>query len=134
METECNRALVLVVDDDLLSARILARLLREDGFDVELVGDGATAIGRLARRPMPDVLITDLRMPYVDGLAVAEYARSRTPGLPIFVLTGYPNALAPLDDLAPPPTVFPKPVDYPGLISSLRGAVCERTEPRGAVR
>jgi len=114
-------ALILVVDDDVRTARLLARMLREDGFEVELAVDGAAAIGRLARSPMPDVLVTDLRMPHADGAAVASYARSRRPGLPVLVVTGYPE-LAPHegDGLDPPPTVLSKPLDYARLGDELR--------------
>src|SRR5262245_11232922 len=72
-----NPALVLVAEDDVRTGRVLARMLEDDGFDVELANDGAAAIGRLAREPVPDVLVTDLRMPHADGNAVARYARSR---------------------------------------------------------
>jgi two-component system response regulator MprA len=113
------RPRVLLVDDDTRTARLLAHMLREDGFDVELAWDGAAAIGRLARAPMPDVLITDLRMPHVGGVAVTQYARSRSPRLPILILTGYPNMLEP-SDLVPQPVVFTKPIDYERLAAELR--------------
>jgi two-component system response regulator MprA len=114
-------ALILVVDDDVRTARLLARMLREDGFNVELAVDGAAAIGRLSRSPMPDVLVTDLRMPHADGSAVASYARSRRPGLPVLVVTGYPE-LAPQegDGLDPAPLVLSKPLDYARLSEELR--------------
>ena len=114
-------ALILVVDDDARTARLLARMLREDGFDVDLALDGAAAIGRLARSPMPDVLVTDLRLPYADGVAVASYARSRQPRLPVLVVTGYPNLVAREGDvLDPAPTVLSKPLDYTALGDELR--------------
>ena len=118
-------ALILVVDDDLRTARILARMLVEDGFDVELAGDGAAAINRLARSPMPDVLITDLQMPYADGFAVASYARSRRPRLPVIIVTAYPDlASRSGDPLAPAPTVLSKPLDYARLKDELRQLTC----------
>jgi DNA-binding NtrC family response regulator len=115
-------ALILVVDDDVRTARLLVRMLRDDGFEVELATDGATAIGRLGRQPMPDVLVTDLRMPHADGMAVARYARSRRPNLPVFVVTGYPHLVAPGGSLSiePPPVVHAKPIDYARLSSDLR--------------
>src|SRR3954470_20317652 len=100
---------------------MLARMLREDGFDVELAADGASAIGRLARSPLPDVLVTDLRMPHADGAAVASYARSRRPGLPVLLVTGYPE-FAPRggDGVGPALTVLSKPLDYARLGEELR--------------
>jgi two-component system response regulator MprA len=112
--------LILLVDDDVRSTRILARMLREDGFDVELAIDGAAAIGRIARSPLPDVLVTDLRMPHADGMAVVRYARSRRADLPVLIVTGYPNLVPPGDALDPAPTVLSKPLDYARLHEELR--------------
>ncbi len=115
---------VLVVDDDVRTARLLARLLSEDGFEVELATDGAAAIARLSRSPLPDVLVTDLRMPHADGVAVARYARSRNPRIPIFIVTGYPELLTRLDDLLESGTrIFPKPLAYPELTAAMRGSL-----------
>lgn len=113
---------VLVVDDDVRTARLLARLLVEDGFEVELATDGAAAIARLSRSPLPDALVTDLRMPHADGIAVARYARSRKPRIPIFIVTGYPELLTRLDDLIDCDTrVFPKPLAYLEFTAAMRG-------------
>lgn len=113
---------VLVVDDDVRTARLLARLLGEDGFEVELATDGAAAIARLSRSPLPDALVTDLRMPHADGVAVARYARSRAPQIPIFIVTGYPELLTRLDDLIAT-RIFPKPLAYPELTAAMRGSL-----------
>jgi CheY-like chemotaxis protein len=108
--------LILLVDDDTRSARRLARLLREDGYAVEVAGDGALAVGRLSRRPLPRVLITELQLHHVDGTAVARYARAESPTISVIYLTGYPH-------FVPPPStgsgvgsiVFTKPLDYDAL-------------------
>lgn len=114
-------ALILVVDDDVRTARLLVRMLREDGFCVELAFDGAAAIGRLTRSPIPDVLVTDLKLPYADGVAVVRYARSLRSDLPVLVITGYPE-LVPRDPdaLDPAPTVLSKPLDYDVLHEELQ--------------
>jgi two-component system response regulator MprA len=121
---ERPRPRILLVDDDTRTARLLAHMLREDGFDVELAWDGATAIGRLTRLPLPDVLVTDLHMPHVDGVAVTQYARSRQPKIPVFIVTGHPNLAAKLDPgLDPAPVVLTKPLDYARLTEELRRAM-----------
>jgi CheY-like chemotaxis protein len=107
------RRLVLLVDDDIRSARVFVRMLREDGFEVEMAHDGAVAIGRLSRAPAPDVLITDLQLPHADGIAIAKYARSCIPALPIFMVTGYPDLVAlRAKAFDPAPLIFTKPLDY----------------------
>ena len=117
------RPCVLLVDDDTRTARLLAHMLREDGFDVELARDGAIAIGRLTRDPFPDVLVTDLHMPNVDGVAVTQFARSKEPLLPVVIVTGHPNmALGLGATLNPLPVILVKPVEYAKLADELRRA------------
>ena len=110
-------ALILVVEDDVRSARVLVRMLRDDGYEVELATDGAAAISRLSRSPLPDVLVTDLRMPHADGQSVARYARSLGPDLPIWVVTGYPDLAGKLENDA---TILTKPLDYEQLRNDIR--------------
>lgn len=114
------RPLLLIVDDDERSARMLAQLLREDGFDVEVVLDGAGAVARLSERPLPDALLTDVRMPNVDGVTVARVARALCATMPVFFLTGYPELTDGDRHLAAPePIVLTKPLSYPDLSSAL---------------
>ena len=115
------RPLLLIVDDDARSARLLARLLHEDGFDADVAFDGGAALARLGRSPVPDALIVDLRMPHVDGWTVASYARSRRAQIPIFIVTAYPEQLRGLNGLEPRPTIFSKPLEYAGLKTALAG-------------
>lgn len=119
-----EQPLILLVDDDVRTVRLLARLLEDDGFRVELTTDGALAMARLARTPFPDILVTDFRMPHADGVAVARFARSLRPDLPLFVLTGYPELVARLGrGFAPAAMVHTKPVDYGALTAELRCSV-----------
>ena len=115
---------VLLVDDDLRTTRRMAQMLREDGFAVEIARDGAAAVARLARSPVPDALVTELTTAHADGLAIGRFARNQRPGIPVLVLTGYPNLFHP-DAFAggPPATLFTKPVDYAALKSALSAAL-----------
>lgn len=119
-----GRSLLLVVDDDVRSAGILGRLLQADGFDTEVTTDGAAALARLTRSPVPDALITDFHLAHADGLAVGRYARSRRAKMPIFVVTGDPASVvrAP-DPLGGPTVVLTKPIDYADLVTRLRAAL-----------
>ncbi len=120
------RVLVLIVEDDVRTARRLAHMLREDGYAVEVAVDGAAALGRLSRDPVPAVLVTDLRMPHADGVAVSRYARSRRPGMPVVVVTGYPLQAEWMEQaFEPPPVVFTKPLSY----EELRGELHRLTAP-----
>jgi CheY-like chemotaxis protein len=119
-----QRPLVLIVDDDARSASLLARLLRADGYEAEVTHDGAAALARLTRNPVPHALVTDFHLPHADGLAVGRYARSRRAAVAIFVVTGYPNSLASAaDPLDQPLHVLTKPLDYADLLTRLAGAL-----------
>lgn len=116
--------LVLLVDDDLRTSRRLAQMLREDGFAVEIARDGAAAVARLSRSPVPDALVTELTTAHADGLAIGRFARNQRPGIPVLVLTGYPNLFhAEAFAGGPPATLFTKPVDYAALRSALQDAL-----------
>ena len=109
---------LLVVDSEIASARALIRLLRDDGFTVELATDGSLAIARLSRDPLPRVLISDLHLPGADGTAVANYARSRNPKMHVVFVTARPE-LARKHALDPSAVVFKKPVEYQALHTHL---------------
>lgn len=104
------------------TARTLARLLREDGYVVEVEYDSEDAIARLDRAPIPDVLIVDFLLPHADGLAVASHGRARSAALPVLVVTSYSEVLARLDRrLDPPAVVLSKPLAYGDLTRALDG-------------
>jgi len=111
---------VLVVDDDERSGRKLADLLRRDGFAVEVCPGGLAGLQRLTHEPAPDVLVTDLRMPQIDGITVARLARTHNPAMPILIVTAYPDLASRLDGADPMPQIFIKPLDYPALVGALR--------------
>ena len=119
-----HRFLVLIVDADARSASLLGRLLGADGYETEVTTDGAAALARLTRNPVPDAVVTDFHLAHADGLAVARYARSRRPLMHIFLVTGHPNALsAAADRFDEPLHVLTKPIDYLDLLARLGSAV-----------
>ena len=79
---------LLVVDDEATARRALARLLTEDGYEVDVAGSGEEALEKLLTAP-PDVLLTDVRMPGIDGIELLTRARAIDPGLPVVIMTAY---------------------------------------------
>jgi len=79
---------VLVVDDNRSAADALARVLRKQGDEVRVVYDGVAAIEQLESSP-PDVVLTDMKMEPLDGLAVLKAARSHRPPVEVIVFTAY---------------------------------------------
>ena len=110
---------VLLVDSDYRTSNRLADLLREDGFEVDVVRDGAAAIAHLTRSPLPDTLITELKMRFADGVSVARYARAQRLDLRIVVLTGHPHLFVQSAIAGPPPLILTKPLDYAQLLAAL---------------
>jgi DNA-binding NarL/FixJ family response regulator len=82
-------ARVLVVDDEPLVRGVLVDVLSESGFDV--VGqavDGLDAL-EVARGVSADVVLLDIKMPRLDGIACAARLRDEQPGLPVVILSAY---------------------------------------------
>jgi CheY-like chemotaxis protein len=78
---------VLVVDDARVDRLIVAELLgRDEDITVTCVADGASALESIERDP-PDMVLTDLRMPGMDGFEVVAAVRERFPGIPVILMT-----------------------------------------------
>ncbi len=83
-----GRPRVLVVDDEASIRDLLSKTLALAEYDVDLAFDGRTALDRLRTTPY-DLLITDLKMPGVDGLTVIREARRLKTDLPVIIITGF---------------------------------------------
>jgi two-component system response regulator HydG len=79
---------VLIVDDDPLIRRSLAEALGEDGFEVVVADDGARALALVASSP-PDVVLSDVRMPNMDGLELLRLLRERAPEIDVAMMTAF---------------------------------------------
>ncbi len=87
---------VLVVDDEASIRDLLTSALTLAEYDVEAVPDGRTAIARL-RAVTYDLLVTDLRLPGIDGLALIREARRLAPTLPVIIITAYSTEASAID-------------------------------------
>ena len=83
-----TRPRILVVDDEATIRDLLAKTLALAEYDVDLAPDGRSALERLRIIPY-DLLITDLKMPGVDGLTVIREARRLKADIPVIIITGY---------------------------------------------
>ncbi len=79
---------VLVVDDDRTQRALLQRFLRSDGYDVELAEDGAAALEIVQTMPI-DVVLTDMRMPGMNGRELLSRLQALDPSLPVIVMTAF---------------------------------------------
>jgi excisionase family DNA binding protein len=85
-----NRPRILVVDDESSIRELLEKTLAMYDYDVDTAPDGRTALERMRLNPY-DLLITDLKMPGMDGLTVIREAKRYKADLPVLVITGYSN-------------------------------------------
>ena len=92
-------AAILVVDDDAPIRRMLDRTLSAEGYAVETAADGGEALAAV-ERSAPDLVVLDVGMPGVDGLAVSRRLRAKGLGVPVLLLTArdsVPDRVAGLD-------------------------------------
>jgi CheY-like chemotaxis protein len=82
---------VLVVDDDPVVAKSFDRVLSKKGYAVITAKDGEEALNKLAAEEY-DVVYTDIRMPGMNGLEVAERVKAARPWTPVVIITGYGTA------------------------------------------
>ncbi len=119
---------VLVVDDDPPLRRMLERTLVAEGFDVTVAADGGAALVA-AERTAPDVIVLDVAMPVLDGLAVCRRLRHKGLPTPILMLTArdaVPDRVAGLEAGADDYLV--KPFAVPELIARIRALTRRRTD------
>jgi two-component system, cell cycle sensor histidine kinase and response regulator CckA len=80
---------VLVVDDDRGVRRLTARMLRLEGYKVIEAASGEEALSLLDTDPDVDVMVTDIVMPAMHGLELADLALARIPKLRVVLMTGH---------------------------------------------
>ncbi|MBI4475969.1 MAG: response regulator [Acidobacteria bacterium] len=90
------RPRILVVDDEASIREVLSKTLALAEYDVDVANDGSSALERL-RSGEYDLLITDLKMPGVDGLTVIREVRRSNPSMPIIIVTGYSTEAAAIE-------------------------------------
>ena len=122
---------ILVVDDDPMVASTVQRVLRPEGYDVEVALGGAQALEQARAHP-PDLVVLDLMMPGIDGLEVCRQLRTGG-NLPILMLTarsGTADRVRGLDTGADDYLV--KPFAYAELLARVR-ALLRRTPPPASI-
>ncbi len=121
-------ARILIAEDEQPVRDLLSRALKLDGHDVETAPDGAAALDVLGAASEPfDLLLTDIRMPVMDGVALALSASRDYPGLVIVLMTGYAGEKERAQGLnALVHDVILKPFTLPEIKEKLRAALAAR--------
>ena len=87
-ETEVRRARVLLVDDEVAFTTNMSKILSRRGYEVRSVNDGESAVEAIEDEEY-DVVILDLRMPGMDGMAALKVMKRKRPLLEVIILTGH---------------------------------------------
>ena len=113
---------VLMAEDEWLAAEVLEEGLIDAGFEVLPARDGEAALDLVTAGAGFDVLLTDLRMPRLDGRELIARLRACRPDLPVVVMTGYPPSGGPagLHDGSAPLQLLKKPIELGMLVSAIR--------------
>jgi len=123
---------VLLVDDDPAVRATLSEQLREHGFKVMTAPDGAAALAALAGDWRVALLVADLTMPGMDGVALIHAAQQARPGLPAILVTGHAGGEASLraahDTFDGPVSLLQKPVSAVQLADRIATMVERRAD------
>ena len=83
-----KRPIILLVDDDVAFANNLLKLLSKRGYDVVVEYNGADAVKRVGEKEF-DVIILDMKMPGMDGIATLKEIKKKAPLVEVVILTGH---------------------------------------------
>jgi two-component system, NtrC family, response regulator HydG len=128
-EAQKSKARVLVVDDEASARSGLEKLLQGEGYVVDTAEDGVAALERAAETP-PDVVVTDLKMPRMDGMELLKRLRERDRELPVIVATSFQDLNSGVAAMrAGAEDYLTKPIDFDALTVAIERAL-ERSEVR----
>lgn len=108
--TACHGRVILLVDDETAILRAAAYALRARGFTVVTAVDGEEALRAATRMGTVDLVLTDVVMPRLDGLALVAQLRRHCPEVRALFMSGHPRQLLERDGRWPPGT---SPADVP---------------------
>jgi len=83
--------MILLVDDDDGVRALTGQMLQDRGYSVIAARDGAEGLDKLVNEPRLSLILTDIRMPGIDGWELARRARAIRPDIKLMYITGYPE-------------------------------------------
>ncbi len=118
-----TRGRILIVDDEANARAALSEILRDEGYATETAADGFKALGKLEEFT-PDVILTDLKMPGLDGIAFMEKARAAAPGAVFVVMTAFGTINSAVDAVKKgAENYLTKPLDFEALAAVIMRAM-----------
>jgi CheY-like chemotaxis protein len=116
-------AKILAVEDESLVRLLIVETLSDVGHIVLEAPDGEAALAIINGTPDLDLIVTDVRMPKMDGFALAVNSRAVRPDLPVLFMTGYSGTEVPPELSAV--KVMQKPFDPDDLVKAINAIIGE---------
>lgn len=117
-----KKAHILLVDDEVAFANNIAKLISKRGYEVKAVYNGESAVQALNEKDF-DVIILDLKMPGLDGLATLRMIKGKKPEVEVIILTGHGSMESGIDGIELGAFDFlMKPVRFDDLYEKIRQA------------
>src|SRR5918998_4225782 len=117
---------ILLTEDDDSVRTFVSRALELDGHKVDTACHGVEALERLTENDGDyDLLVSDVKMPLMDGIALAHRAAGQWPGLPILLMTGFADQRERAEDLQ---KVIRDVLTKPFTLQQIRAAVSEAAQ------
>ncbi len=128
-----ERKKALVIDDDQIVLDSVKRILNEEDFEVETTLNSKNGIA-LALENDYDIVLTDIRMPDIDGLTVVLNIKTAKPSIPVLVITGYASVRSAVESMKRGATDYvQKPFTPEALVTRVVSAM-EAVPPRLRIR
>ena len=83
-----SKGTILVIDDEDIVRMSCSRTLVPEGYEVQLVKNGLEGLTLLEQQPV-DLVLTDLKMPEIDGIEILRRIKAKWPGIEVIIITGY---------------------------------------------
>ncbi len=126
--SQARPSTVMVVEDEAALRAGIRRMLQEEGYNVVEAENGATAL-QLLEGPASetiDLVLTDLRMPVMDGRQLASALARRRPSLPVVFMSGFTAQLMDLRLVSPNLAFLAKPIRNADLLAAVKNQLARR--------
>lgn len=128
-----ERIVILVVDDEEVIRDGIQRVLQRDRFEVETCSSGYKAIELLQEKEY-GLIITDLKMPGMDGIEVLKAVKDLQPEIPVIIITGYASIDTAVEAMKNGASEFiPKPFTPDILLEKVQNALSQRSKPHDEI-
>jgi len=121
-DTQQDRQVVLVVDDEFLVRSVLSEILKDAGFHVLQAASAGDAIDLLEQFPDVDLVFSDVKMPGMDGFELARWVNDHKTDMPVILASGYVGKTNMACELRST-EVLRKPFDFDTVIEKIRDTI-----------